>query len=61
MSSVSIFAFIDKEGIVTESQKYTDEIVLYDHNGKKQILDMRHDIQCKKEDQIYEFEEPKQY
>ena len=35
MSSVSIFAFIDKEGIVTESHKYVDEIVMIDKKGEK--------------------------
>lgn len=35
MSSVSIFAFIDKEGIVTDSHKYIDEIVLMNWKGEK--------------------------
>jgi hypothetical protein len=35
MASVSIFAFIDKEGIVTESQKYADEIAIIDKKGEK--------------------------
>ena len=29
MSSVSVFAFIDKQGIMTENQKYVDEIVVF--------------------------------
>jgi len=28
ISSVTVFAYIDKEGIVTESQKYVDEMAL---------------------------------
>ena len=35
MASVSIFGFIDKEGIVTESQKYVDEIAIIDKKGEK--------------------------
>lgn len=55
MSSVSIFAFIDKEGIVTESQKYVDEIVILDKRGDKQLIDLNHNS-LQKEDKIYEFE-----
>lgn len=35
MSSVSIFAFIDKEGIVTESQKFIDEVAVLNKRGEK--------------------------
>ena len=60
MASVSIFAFIDKEGIVTESQKYIDEIVLIRTAGQKQtaeVLNLQHNTLIRKEDKIYEFEE----
>ena len=57
MSSVSIFAFIDKEGIVTESQKYIDEIVIINKKGEKTVLDVQHNNLIKREDKIYEFEE----
>lgn len=61
MASVSIFAFIDKEGIATESQKYIDEIVLINKKGEKQVLDMRHNALIKREDKIYEFEEKRKF
>ena len=56
MASVSIFAFIDKEGIVTESQKYVDEIAVIDKKGEKQVIDLLHHPLIKREDKIYEFE-----
>jgi organic radical activating enzyme len=61
MASVSIFAFIDKEGIATESQKYIDEIVLINKKGEKQVLDMQHNALIKREDKIYEFEEKQKF
>lgn len=33
MASLTIFAFIDKEGIVTEDLKYVDEIALLNEQG----------------------------
>jgi hypothetical protein len=43
MSSVSVFAFIDKEGIVTENQKFVDELAVVNEDEEKVILDLRHD------------------
>lgn len=57
MASLTIFAFIDKEGIVTENQKYIDEIALLDKKGEKQVIDMEHNQFTMKEDKIYDFEE----
>jgi len=34
MASVTVFAFIDKEGIVTESHKYVNEMVLFKGDEK---------------------------
>lgn len=42
VSSVSIFAFIDKEGIVTENQKYIDEVTVIDSNNDQVIIDLAH-------------------
>ena len=39
MASVSIFAFIDKEGIVTEAQKYAAEVILL--NEKADIKSLK--------------------
>ena len=61
MSSVSIFAFIDQEGIVTDSHKYIDEIVLMNKKGEKQVLDLIHNTLSKKEEKIYEFEEKEKH
>lgn len=38
-SSVSVFAFIDKEGIVTENHKYIDEIAVVNEKEEKLVLD----------------------
>jgi len=43
MSSVSIFAFIDKQGICTETQKYVDELAVLDAQECRVILDLEHD------------------
>mmetsp|Transcript_5318 Transcript_5318/g.8205 ORF Transcript_5318/g.8205 Transcript_5318/m.8205 type:complete len:133 (+) Transcript_5318:2222-2620(+) len=61
MASVSIFAFIDKEGIVTESQKFIDEVVLINKRGEKQVIDMLHSTLTKREDKIYDFEQKEKY
>ena len=42
MSSVSVFAFIDKQGIMTENQKYVDEIVVFNEKEEAQVLDLLH-------------------
>ena len=42
MSSVTVFAFIDKEGIVTESQKFVDEMAIIDEKEEKVIIDLTH-------------------
>lgn len=42
MASLTIFAFIDKEGIVTEDLKYVDEIALLNEIGEKQVIDLEH-------------------
>ena len=39
---MSIFAFIDKEGIVTENQKYIDEVAVLDQNNDQVIIDLSH-------------------
>ena len=68
MASVSIFAFIDKEGIVTETQKYCHEMVVINKHSAcdpdkgpafkyAQVLGISHDTLKKKEDKIYEFQE----
>jgi hypothetical protein len=34
LSCVSIFAFVDKEGIITEMAKYVDEMAVIDKQGQ---------------------------
>ena len=55
MASVSIFAFIDKEGICTETQRYIDEVIVINKQREKQVLQLHHDPLIKKEDKIYTF------
>ena len=43
MSSVSVFAFIDKQGICTENQKFVDELAILDTKENRIILDLAHD------------------
>ena len=42
MSSVSQLAYIDKQGITTENQKYIDELVVFNEKEEKQVLDFSH-------------------
>lgn len=61
MASVTIFAFVDKQGIVTESQKYIDEVALINKKGEKTVLDLQHNTLIKREERIYEFEEKQKF
>ena len=57
MSSVSVFAFIDKQGITTENQKYVDELVIFNEKEEKEVLDLMHkEHQSVKEAQVYQVE-----
>ena len=56
ISSVSVFAFIDKQGVVTENQKYVDEIAIIDQNEEKVIIDLEHDQIASSENRVYKFE-----
>ena len=58
MASVSVFAFADKEGIVSEMDKYVDELAMINSKEEKVILDLIHDVHVKKEEEIYSFENP---
>ena len=42
MSSVSVFAMLDKQGVCTENQKYVDELALLDANENIVNLDFTH-------------------
>ena len=57
MSSVSVFAFIDKQGICTENQKFVDELAILDAKESGIILDLAHES-CipEKEVQVYKYE-----
>ncbi|CDW88835.1 transmembrane protein [Stylonychia lemnae] len=56
LSCVSILAFVDKEGIVSETSKYVDEIGVIDKNQQKVVFDLIHDSHVKNEEEIYQFE-----
>ena len=57
MSSVSVFAFIDKQGICTENQKYVDELAVLDVNQNRVIIDLTHDENIPEEEvQVYNYE-----
>lgn len=58
MSSVSVFAFIDKQGICTENQKYVDELAMLDPKENIINLDLTHqaDNIPDKEVDVYSFE-----
>lgn len=43
MASVSVFAFVDKEGIVSEKDKYVDELAMINAKEQKVIHDLVHD------------------
>lgn len=53
---VLVFAFVDKEGIISETGKYVDEIGLIDNKEEKTVFDLIHDSNVKKEEEIYSFE-----
>ena len=56
MSSISVFAFADKEGIISETAKYVDEIAVIDKLEQKTVFDLIHDAHVRKEEEIYSFE-----
>jgi hypothetical protein len=56
-----VFAFVDKEGIISETAKYVDEIAAIDKQEKKIVLDLLHDPQVRKEEEIYSFENPSMF
>lgn len=43
LSSVSIFAFVDKEGIMTETQKFIDEVAVLSSKQQKVVIDLSHE------------------
>jgi hypothetical protein len=51
-----VFGFVDKEGIISETGKYADEIAVIDKQGNKIVLDLMHDSHVTKEEEIYAFE-----
>ena len=56
MSSLTIFAFVDKTSIVTETQKYADKIAVLDEKGQKKVMDLMHESLARSEDQTYQFQ-----
>lgn len=61
LSCVSVFAFVDKEGIISEMAKYVDEMAALDREEKPLVLDLAHDTYVPHEEEIYAFENPKLY
>ena len=61
MSSVSVFAFIDKQGICTENQKFVDELAILDAKESGIIIDLAHDSYIPdKEAQVYKYDGAKE-
>jgi len=58
---VSIFAFVDKEGIITEMAKYVDEMAVIDKREQKLVLDLTHNNHVGTEEEVYNFENAKLY
>jgi hypothetical protein len=56
LSSATIIAFADLEGIICESERYANELALFDENGKKVVIDLLHDPYVEFEEDIYVFE-----
>ena len=56
VSSVSIFAFVDKEGIITQNQKYIDEVAIVNKDNQNVIIDLLHEDQTTDERQVYQTE-----
>lgn len=56
LSSASVLAFIDCEGIVSENERYVNEIAMMDEKGKKVIIDLLHDPYVENEKDLYVFE-----
>jgi hypothetical protein len=61
LSYVSVFAFVDKEGIISEMSKFVDEVAVIDKKEQKVVLDMIHDTHAAREEEIYSFENQKLY
>ena len=40
---IIVFAFVDKEGIISESTKYVDEMAVIDQLKQKRVFDLSHD------------------
>ena len=56
LSSATIFAFTDLEGIISENERYANELAVFDQQGKKVIIDLLHDPYVEFEEDIYVFE-----
>jgi hypothetical protein len=56
MSCASVFAFVDKEGIISETAKYVDEMACIDIRNQKVVLDLVHDSHVTNEEETYQFE-----
>ena len=52
---------MDKEGIISESAKYVDEMAAINKDEQKLVLDLAHDSHVRKEEEIYAFENPNLY
>lgn len=49
LSSVSVFAFVDKEGIITETGNFVDELCVINQQEKKEVFDLNHDYNAARE------------
>ncbi|CAI2367574.1 unnamed protein product [Moneuplotes crassus] len=56
LSYATILAFTDLEGIISENERYANELAVFDQYGKKVVIDLLHDPYVEFEQDIYVFE-----
>lgn len=56
LSSTTIVAFTDNEGIISENERYANEIAMFDQGSKKVVIDLLHDPYVGFDDDLYVFE-----
>ena len=57
VSSVSVFAFVDKQGVITETQKYVKELGVLDQKESRVVIDLQHNQEIpEKEAEVYIYE-----
>ena len=58
---IIVFSFLNKEGVVSEQERFVDEMALLNKCQEKLILDLTHDRTKKTEEELFEFENQKKF